>query len=86
MRNLIFILSAAVLVLMNSCCNAGDGNGGNQSGIADDGTNGVADISKNKVELTDKSLIDKILDEVKEKYSEYRVSTYDGVKVDFDAF
>lgn len=28
MRNLIFILSAAVLVLMNSCCNAGDGNGG----------------------------------------------------------
>ena len=42
-------------------------------------------ISKNKVELTDKSLIDKILDEVKEKYSEYRVSTYDGVKVDFDA-
>lgn len=42
-------------------------------------------ISKNKIELSDKSLIDKILKTIKEKYSHERVTDIDGVKIDFDA-
>ena len=41
--------------------------------------------SKNKIELSDKSLIDKILLTIKEKYSNERVTDIDGVKIDFDA-
>ena len=41
--------------------------------------------SKNKIELSDKSLIDKILITIKEKYSNERVTDIDGVKIDFDA-
>lgn len=42
-------------------------------------------ISKNRIEISDKALIDKILNAVKEKYSSERVTTIDGVKIDFDA-
>ncbi|MEF9986461.1 MAG: phosphoglucosamine mutase [Bacteroidales bacterium] len=42
-------------------------------------------ISKNKIELSDKALIDKILLTIKEKYSNERVTDIDGVKIDFDA-
>lgn len=42
-------------------------------------------ISKNKIALSDKSLIDKILKTIKEKYSHERVTDIDGVKIDFDA-
>ena len=41
--------------------------------------------SKNKIELSDKSLIDKILLTIKEKYSNERVTDIDGVKIDFDS-
>lgn len=41
--------------------------------------------SKNKIELSDKSLIDKILLTIKDKYSNERVTDIDGVKIDFDA-
>lgn len=42
-------------------------------------------IAKNKIELSDNSLIDKILQAVKEHFAAERVNTIDGVKVDFDA-
>lgn len=42
-------------------------------------------ISKNKIELSDKALIDKILSTIKQKYSHERVTDIDGVKIDFDA-
>ena len=41
-------------------------------------------IAKNKMALSDKSLIDKILEKVKEHYASERVNTIDGVKVDFE--
>lgn len=41
--------------------------------------------SKNKIELSEKSLIDKILLTIKEKYSNERVTDIDGVKIDFDS-
>ena len=41
-------------------------------------------IAKNKISLSDKSLIDKILEKVKEHYAAERVNTVDGVKVDFE--
>lgn len=41
-------------------------------------------ISKNKIELSDKSLIDKILNTIKQKHAHERVTDIDGVKVDFD--
>lgn len=41
-------------------------------------------ISKNRIEISDKTLIDKILNAVREKYSNERVTTIDGVKIDFD--
>ena len=41
-------------------------------------------IAKNKISLSDKSLIDKILESVKEHYAAERVNTVDGVKVDFE--
>ena len=41
--------------------------------------------SKNKIELSDKNMIGKILNTIKEAYSNERVTDIDGVKVDFDA-
>lgn len=42
-------------------------------------------IAKNKIELSNNSLIDKILQAVKEHFAAERVNTIDGVKVDFEA-
>ena len=42
-------------------------------------------IAKNRIELSDKSLIDKILSALKEHFSSEKVNTMDGVKVDFEA-
>ncbi len=42
-------------------------------------------ISKNKIELSDPVLIDKILEEVKKEFANERITTIDGVKIDFDA-
>lgn len=42
-------------------------------------------ISKNKIELSDKALIDQILTTIKEQYRHERVTDIDGVKIDFDA-
>lgn len=41
-------------------------------------------ISKNRIDLSDSVLIDKILDEVKKEFASERVTTIDGVKIDFD--
>jgi phosphomannomutase len=40
-------------------------------------------ISKNKIELSDGIDVDRILNEVKEKYAEEKVTDIDGVKIDF---
>ncbi len=40
-------------------------------------------MSKNKIELTPQLDVDKILQQVEQKYSEEEVSTVDGVKIDF---
>lgn len=42
-------------------------------------------IAKNRIELSDKSLIDKILSALKEHFASEKVNTIDGVKVDFEA-
>ena len=42
-------------------------------------------ISKNRIELSDSILIDKILEEVKKEFASERITTIDGVKIDFDA-
>ena len=42
-------------------------------------------IAKNKIELSDKGLIDRILDEVKAAYSAEDINTIDGVKISFEA-
>ena len=42
-------------------------------------------VSKNKVTLTPQTDIDSILQKIKDKYSAYRISIVDGVRVDFDA-
>jgi phosphomannomutase len=41
-------------------------------------------VSKNKITLTPDTDIDRILRKVKDKYSAYRISDIDGVRVDFD--
>ena len=41
-------------------------------------------IVKNRIDLSDSALIDKILSAVKERYSSEKVNTIDGVKVDFE--
>jgi phosphomannomutase len=41
-------------------------------------------IAKNKIELSDKSLIDKILSEMKSIYSNENVNDIDGVKITFE--
>ena len=42
-------------------------------------------ISKNRVELADKTLIEKIFAKIKELYKEERITDIDGVKIDFAA-
>ena len=42
-------------------------------------------IAKNKIELSDTALIDKILDEVKKVYAAEDINTIDGVKISFEA-
>ncbi|MGM9737164.1 MAG: phosphoglucosamine mutase [Candidatus Cryptobacteroides sp.] len=42
-------------------------------------------IAKNKIELSDKSLIDKILNRLKEIYAAEDINTVDGVKISFEA-
>ena len=42
-------------------------------------------IAKNRIDLSDKALIDRILDEMKEHYKNEKVNTIDGVKIDFEA-
>lgn len=42
-------------------------------------------IAKNRIELSDKSLIDKILNQLKEIYAAEDVNTLDGVKISFEA-
>src|SRR4051812_6725520 len=41
-------------------------------------------ISKNKIELTPEVNVDKILEDIKEKYKKQPVDTVDGVKIEFD--
>lgn len=41
-------------------------------------------ISKNKIEISDKKLIDKIFEEIKKKYSNEKITDIDGVKIDFE--
>ena len=41
-------------------------------------------IAKNRIDLSDKSLIDKILEAMKEHYKSEKVNTIDGVKIDFE--
>jgi len=42
-------------------------------------------IAKNKIELSDKALIDRILEEMKRVFSNEKVNDIDGVKIDFEA-
>lgn len=42
-------------------------------------------IAKNRIELSDASTIDRILDYLKEHFKDEKVNTIDGVKVDFEA-
>lgn len=42
-------------------------------------------IAKNKIQLSDSALIDKILGELKNIYANERITDIDGVKIDFDA-
>ena len=42
-------------------------------------------IAKNKIELSDSVLIDRILDEVKSVFADEDISTIDGVKISFEA-
>ena len=42
-------------------------------------------IAKNKIELSDGALIEKILSELKKIYASEKVNTIDGVKIDFEA-
>ena len=42
-------------------------------------------IAKNRIELSDSSLIDKILDTLKERFRNEDINTIDGVKISFEA-
>ena len=42
-------------------------------------------IAKNKIQLSDKALIDKILDEIKKVYASEDINTVDGVKISFES-
>jgi phosphomannomutase len=41
-------------------------------------------ISKNKIELTPEINVDRILENIKEKYKKQPINTIDGVKIEFD--
>ena len=42
-------------------------------------------IAKNRIELSDKALIDRILSEMKNVFANERINDIDGVKIDFEA-
>ncbi|MCR5561488.1 MAG: phosphoglucosamine mutase [Bacteroidales bacterium] len=42
-------------------------------------------IAKNRIDLSDSALIDRILEAMKERFASEKVTTIDGVKVDFEA-
>ena len=42
-------------------------------------------IAKNRIDLSDSALIDKILDAMKEQFKDEKVNTIDGVKIDFES-
>ena len=42
-------------------------------------------IAKNKIELSDSALIDRILDQVKKEYEAEDINTIDGVKISFES-
>ena len=42
-------------------------------------------IAKNKIELSDKALIDTILEKIKEVYASEDINTVDGVKISFES-
>ena len=42
-------------------------------------------IAKNRIDLSDAALIDRILDAMKEHFKDEKVNTIDGVKIDFEA-
>ena len=42
-------------------------------------------IAKNRIDLSDKALIDRILEAMKEHFKDERVNTIDGVKIDFES-
>ena len=42
-------------------------------------------IAKNRIDLSDAALIDRILDAMKEQFKNEKVNTIDGVKIDFEA-
>ena len=41
-------------------------------------------IAKNRIDLSDKAMIDRILDAMKEHYKAEKINTIDGVKIDFE--
>lgn len=41
-------------------------------------------IAKNRIDLSDKALIDRIMDAMKEHFKDERINTIDGVKIDFE--
>lgn len=42
-------------------------------------------ISKNKIQLSDPVMIDRILDLIRKEYASERITDTDGVKIDFDS-
>ena len=42
-------------------------------------------IAKNRIDLSDKAMIDRILEAMKEQFKSEKVNTIDGVKIDFEA-
>jgi len=42
-------------------------------------------IAKNKIQLSDSALIDKVLEQLKTKYEGNDINTIDGVKISFEA-
>ena len=41
-------------------------------------------ISKNKIELTPSIDVDRVLQEIQQRYSKHQINTIDGVKIDFE--
>ena len=42
-------------------------------------------IAKNRIDLSDKAMIDRILEEMKKHFANEKINTIDGVKIDFEA-